>query len=63
MQKIKKWLRLLAFSLLIVLALVGVGIFGIPVRPQNNKDEKVIEIEIEEPDDENEDALEVSQEK
>ena len=56
MKKINKWLRLLALSLLIVLALVGVGIAGVPVRPQNVKDEKVFEINVELHDEESDEA-------
>jgi hypothetical protein len=56
MKKIKKWLRLLALTLLLVLALVGVGIAGVPVPPQNKKDEKIIEINVELNDEESDEA-------
>ncbi len=48
MQKFKKWLKLLAFVVLIALALIGVGVAGAPVPPpQNKKDEKIIEMNVE----------------
>ena len=56
MQKIKKWLLLIAYLLLVVLALLGIGIAGVPVPPQNKKEGKVIEINIEMLDKENEKA-------
>ena len=53
MQKLKRWLKLLAFVVLIALALIGVGVAGAPVPPpQNKKDEKIIEVNIEMVDDE-----------
>jgi anionic cell wall polymer biosynthesis LytR-Cps2A-Psr (LCP) family protein len=58
MKKIKKWLRLLAFVVLVVLALVGVGIAGAPVPPpQSKKDEKIIEVNVEMVDDEENDEV------
>ena len=47
MPKMKKWLKLLAYSLLIVLALVGIGVTGVPVPPPNKKEDQIIEINVE----------------
>jgi len=56
MRTIKKWLILLAYSLLVLLALVGIGVAGVPVPPQNKKEEKVIEINVEMLDEEHDEA-------
>ncbi len=64
MRKFKKWLKLFIYAMLIILALVGMGIAGTPVPPQNKKEEeKIIEINTEKLVDEETAATEFNQNK
>lgn len=64
MNKFKSKLKLLGYALLVALALIGVGVVGVPVPPTNKKEDKIeIVTEISDAEEAEEEAIEFEQKK